>query len=145
MTDNLKQELSSVFLVRSEHLNHQGHLFGGDMMAEIDTVAYCLMRRSYGDVQFVTRAADFSFEKPAHLGDLVTFCARRTRIGRTSVTVQIRGCVEGCVICSASMVFVHVTPDGAAPLPPEKAAAIPAACAGCQMPAPSIPSIEATG
>jgi len=30
--------MRSVFMVRGEHLTHQGHLFGGDLMAEIDTL-----------------------------------------------------------------------------------------------------------
>lgn len=113
-------KLSSVFLVRTEHLNHQGHLFGGDMMAEIDTVAYCLIRSCYGEVQFVTRAAEFGFEKPAKLGNLVHFCATRIATGRTSVTVGVEGRVSGSVICSAKMVFVHIDADDQAAVLPEE-------------------------
>jgi len=91
--------LQSVFLVRAEHLNHQGHLFGGDLMAEIDTVAFCLLREAFGDQAFVTRAAEISFERPATLGDTITFEAGIGATGRTSVQVEVTGRVRGQRIC----------------------------------------------
>ena len=94
MTSHTEQTLSSVFLVRSEHLNHEGHLFGGDLMAEIDTTAYCLLRRIYGDKAFVTRAAEIQFEKPADLGDAITFRASMLKVGTTSVQVRVVGLVS---------------------------------------------------
>ena len=69
-------------MVRSEHLTHQGHLFGGDLMAEIDTVGYCLLRKKYGDKTLVTRAAEISFERPAQPGDVITFDAKIARVGK---------------------------------------------------------------
>ena len=103
--------LQSVFLVRSEHLNHQGHLFGGDLMAEIDTVAFCLLRQEFGDAAFVTRAAEISFEKPAMLGEAITFEAALGEIGRTSVRVEVVGRVRGRRICGARMVYVNLNAD----------------------------------
>ncbi len=107
-------------MVRSEHLNHQNHLFGGHMMAEIDTIAYCLLQSCYGELRFVTRAAEFSFNKPAHLGDLVTFCAKRTKKGRTSIQVHVCGCVAKNTICSATMTFVCVDATGDASIIPDE-------------------------
>ena len=112
--------LANVFLVRSEHLNHQGHLFGGDMMAEIDTTAYCLLRKTYGDKMFVTRAADISFDRPARLGDVVVFRAAISRVGTTSVQVVVTGSVLDATICEARMAYVNVGPDGLkAPIQPD--------------------------
>lgn len=108
----MKSALQSVFLVRSEHLNHQGHLFGGALMAEIDTVAYCLLRQEFGAKAFVTRAAEISFERPASLGDAITFEANLGRIGTTSVSVVVRGYVQCIPICTATMVYVNLGPDG---------------------------------
>jgi acyl-CoA hydrolase len=107
-----KTPLSSVFLVRSEHLNHQGHLFGGDLMAEIDTVAYCRLRRDYPDNSFVTRAATIGFERPATIGDTITFEARIARVGRTSVEVEVTGTTRGGRMCSASMIYVNIDDQG---------------------------------
>ncbi len=111
MKSNEPAELSSVFLVRSEHLNHQGHLFGGQMMAEFDTIAYCLLRGCYGEIQFVTRAAEFSFENPAKLGDVVSFCARRLTVGRTSIKIHVCCCVNKTRIGTAIMTFVNINSE----------------------------------
>ncbi len=109
---SMKKTLQSVFLVRSGHLNHQGHLFGGVLMAEIDTVAYCLLRREFGAKIFVTRAAEISFERPAMLGDAITFEAELGDIGTTSVRVLVRGWVQEHLIGSATLVYVNLGPDG---------------------------------
>ena len=108
----MNPRLQSVFLVRSEHLNHQGHLFGGALMAEIDTVGYCLLRREFGAKSFVTRAAEISFERPAMLGDAITFEAELGRVGTTSVSIVVRGYVQAIVICTATMIYVNVGPNG---------------------------------
>lgn len=107
-----KGALQSVFLVRSEHLNHQGHLFGGALMAEIDTVAYCLLRREFGAKTFVTRAAEISFERPAMLGDFITFEAELGGLGTTSARVLVRGWVQDHLIGTATLVYVNLGPDG---------------------------------
>ena len=108
----MKPSLRSVFLVRSEHLNHQGHLFGGSLMAEIDTIAFCLLRQEFGTRTIVTRAAEINFEKPASLGDAITFAAELGPVGITSVRVFVRGFVQGRQICSATLVYVNLGPNG---------------------------------
>ena len=112
MIKSYDQGLRNCFLVRSEHLNHEGHLFGGDMMAEIDTTAYCLLRQEYEDKTFVTRAAEVSFDRPARLGDVVVFEGRILNVGTTSVQVEVIGVVDGVSICSACMTYVNVGQDG---------------------------------
>lgn len=105
-------EIDSVFLVRSEHLNHQGHLFGGDLMAEIDLIGYCMIRKQFGAKTFVTRAAEISFEKPAHIGDAIVFHASIADTGRTSAHVTVTGKVDDVTICTATMTYVNLGPDG---------------------------------
>jgi uncharacterized protein (TIGR00369 family) len=102
----------NMFLVRSEHLNHNGHLFGGDLMSEIDTTAYCCLRREFGEKSMVTRAAEIEFMRPAHLGDAMVFKARVSRVGTTSVQVEVVGTVNDAVICSACMTYVNMDRDG---------------------------------
>ena len=104
--------MKSRFLVRSEHLNHQGHLFGGDLMAEIDTIGFCLVREQYPDKTFVTRAAEIGFEHPARLGDIITFRAVVLKEGATSVQVEVTGMVENVLISTARIVYVNVGPNG---------------------------------
>lgn len=104
--------LSSVFLVRNEHLNHQGHLFGGHLMAEIDTVGYCLLRRHFPQARFVTRAAEIAFHAPARLGDLVEFTARLVHRGTTSLRVEVSGRVGTVEVALATMVYVCIDAAG---------------------------------
>jgi acyl-CoA hydrolase len=104
--------MKSRFLVRSEHLNHHGHLFGGDLMAEIDNIGYCLVREQYGEKVFVTRASQIDFERPASLGDVITFQAQVLREGTTSLQVEVSGRVEDTPICKALLIFVNIGPDG---------------------------------
>lgn len=104
--------MKSVFMVRSEHLTHQGQLFGGNLMAEIDTVGYCLLRKKYGNRTLVTRAAEISFERPARPGNVITFSAKVLRVGNTSVQVEVVGTVDGRRMSSAKLVYVNVGPDG---------------------------------
>ena len=108
--------MKSRFLVRSEHLTHQGHLFGGDLMAEIDTLGYCLMRQSYPDKSFVTRAAHIEFERPATLGDVITFQAKIERVGSTSVLVEITGAVGNVTISTAQVTYVNIVGGQKAPI-----------------------------
>jgi acyl-CoA hydrolase len=104
--------MKSMFLVRSEHLTHQGRLFGGDLMAEIDTIGYCLLREQYGDKTLVTRAAEIAFEAPARMGDVITFEAKVLSVGNTSVQVEVTGHVGDRHISTAKLIYVNVGPDG---------------------------------
>jgi acyl-CoA hydrolase len=104
--------MKSVFMVRSEHLTHQGRLFGGDLMAEIDIVGYCLLRKRYGNKTLVTRAAEINFERPANPGDVITFDAHIKKVGVTSIQVEVIGSVGRKRISSARLVYVNVGADG---------------------------------
>jgi acyl-CoA thioesterase YciA len=115
--------MKSMFLVRSEHLTHQGQLFGGDLMAEIDTIGYCLLREKYGEKTLVTRAAEIEFKSPARMGDVITFEAKVISVGNTSVQVQVTGNVGDRHISTAKLIYVNVGPDGKkqplrSPVPP---------------------------
>ncbi|MFA4943868.1 MAG: acyl-CoA thioesterase [Lentisphaeria bacterium] len=105
--------ICNLFLVRSAHLNASGSLFGGCLMAQIDEVGYCLVRRLHPRLNFVTRACTVEFIAPARLGDLVEFTASLAKTGTSSLQVQVTGSVDGRTIATASLVYVRVRPDGA--------------------------------
>ena len=104
--------MKSLFLVRSEHLTHEGTLFGGDLMAEIDTLGYCLLRTTYPGKSFVTRVAEIAFENPAKLGDVIVFEAKPIKEGTTSIHVEVTGVVADRRIAVAKVVFVRVDGQG---------------------------------
>lgn len=78
-------------LVRMEHLNSHGNLFGGQMFSWIDEAAamYIMEQTEYGNL--VTVSMDkMSFLAPGKLGSQISFYGRVLKIGRSSIEVEIR-------------------------------------------------------
>ena len=70
-------------------LNPVGDIFGGWVMAQIDMAgAIPAVRRARGRVATVAVNA-LQFKQPIAVGDLVSFYAEVTRVGTTSVTVDV--------------------------------------------------------
>jgi acyl-CoA thioesterase YciA len=70
-------------------VNQHGDIFGGWIMAQVDIAGGVVAaRRARGRVATVA-VNSFTFKQPVMVGDLVTFYAEITRIGRTSVTVAV--------------------------------------------------------
>jgi acyl-CoA hydrolase len=77
-------------IVRQEHLNQFGSLFGGRVLAVIDELAFIACARTYPGRNFVTRAVQGAeFTAPARLGDVLEFNFGIERVGRTSVHVRV--------------------------------------------------------
>ncbi len=100
--------------------NQYGTIFGGVILSYIDQAGF-VQARHHGNHRWVTVAMDrVEFKQPVHLGDVVTFFARTTRTGRTSVTVEVDVQAErystGEVVdvTSASLVMVAVDETGKA-------------------------------
>jgi len=69
--------------------NAHGTIFGGWVMAQVDLAGSVpAVQRAAGPV--VTVAVNsFLFKEPVFVGDLVSFYARVSKVGRTSVTVDV--------------------------------------------------------
>ncbi len=86
----MKQRFQHNMIVRHEHLNHYGNLYGGTVLAVIDELAFIVCSRTYPGRNFVTRAIhNAEFTAPAHLGDVIEFDFGIERLGRTSVRVRV--------------------------------------------------------
>lgn len=98
-------------VVRHEHLNQYGNLFGGRVLSVIDELAFIACARTYPQHNFVTRAIEnAAFIAPAMLGDLLEFNGVIEGVGRTSVRVRVEMIIydgrsgtasksfDGCVI-----------------------------------------------
>ena len=69
--------------------NPSGDIFGGWVLAQMDLAAG-IVAAQRADGRIATVALDgMSFHRPIYVGDLVSCYARVTRIGRTSLTVQV--------------------------------------------------------
>ena len=78
-------------IVRQEHLNQYGNLFGGRVLAVIDELAFIACARTFPGRNFLTRAVqDAEFTAPARLGDMLQFDFAIEQVGRTSVRVRVR-------------------------------------------------------
>src|SRR5499427_3561351 len=69
--------------------NQHGDIFGGWVMSQVDIAGGVLAaQRARGRVATVA-VNSFTFKQPVLIGDVVTFYAEVTRIGRTSITVDV--------------------------------------------------------
>ena len=69
--------------------NPNGDIFGGWVMAQVDLAGAVLPAR-YVDGRMATVAVNqFIFKQPVRVGDILSFFAAVTRIGNTSITVQV--------------------------------------------------------
>ena len=70
-------------------VNQHGDIFGGWIMSQVDITGGILAaRRARGRVATVA-VNSFTFKEPVSIGDLVTFYGDITRVGRTSVTIDV--------------------------------------------------------
>lgn len=74
--------------------NANGDIFGGWIMAQVDLAGSVLPSRvSRGRVTTVA-VNEFVFKQPVSVGDLLSFYAQVTRVGRTSITVHVEVIAE---------------------------------------------------
>ena len=69
--------------------NANGDIFGGWVMAQVD-IAGSIVPARYTQGRMATVAVnEFIFKQPVRVGDILSFFAGVTRIGRTSITVSV--------------------------------------------------------
>ena len=98
--------------------NQHGDIFGGWVMSQVDIAGGVVAaRRARGRVATVAVNA-FVFKQPVLVGDVVSFFAEITRVGRTSITVDVQVYAQrnpGKVICvkvtEASLTYVATGAD----------------------------------
>ncbi len=74
--------------------NANGDIFGGWIMAQVDIAGSIMPARlSRGRVATVA-VNEFVFKQPVSIGDLLSFYATVTRVGRTSMTVHVEVMAE---------------------------------------------------
>jgi acyl-CoA thioesterase YciA len=70
-------------------VNQHGDIFGGWVMSQVDIAGGVVAaRRARGRVATVA-VNSFTFKQPVLIGDVVSLYARISRIGRTSITVDV--------------------------------------------------------
>lgn len=114
-------------MVRSEHLNHYGKLFGGYMLLWVDEMAWLTAARDFPGCNLVTRSMEkIDFNCPVESGSILRFNILPERIGNTSVTYEIHvfadapGAETEKLVFSNKVTFVNLDSDGkTSSLPPK--------------------------
>ncbi|CAD5372105.1 Acyl-CoA thioester hydrolase YciA [Rubrivivax sp. A210] len=70
-------------------VNANGDIFGGWIMAQVDLAGAVLPSRLAKGRIATVAVNEFIFKQPVSLGDLLSFYARITRVGRTSIGVHV--------------------------------------------------------
>lgn len=113
-------------IVRPEHLNHHGYLFGGVMLKWVDEFAWLVVSRDFPGCRMVTLAMDQSlFKERVVSGAILRFCIEPRKKGQRSVMYEVvvhadePGATVEKRVFSTRITFVRVSEDGKAQLLPE--------------------------
>jgi acyl-CoA hydrolase len=112
-------------IVRPEHLNHHGYLFGGAVLKWVDEFAWLTASLDFPGCTLVTMAMnDIVFRKRIVNGSILRFRIMPRRIGETSVTYEVTvyadepGADVEVEVFSTQVTFVRVDEQGGkTPLP----------------------------
>lgn len=106
-------------MVMSEHLNPNHHIFGGQLLAWLDTDVYlhCTNRLRYKSMVTVSMNNVY-FKAPGYLGDIIQIYARIKEVRRSSVTAEGKAVAydpekqTSREIIACEVTYVAVAPNG---------------------------------
>lgn len=111
--------MESFTIVRPEHLNHHGFLFGGQMLKWVDEYAWLAASREFVNCRWVTIAMDrVEFKKKVIPGSILHFITKLKESGKTSVTYRVvvfadeEGSKEEIEVFSTLVTMVNVDESG---------------------------------
>jgi len=74
--------------------NSAGDIFGGWLMSQVD-IAGSIIARRHANGRIVTVAVNsFEFRQPVFVGDLISCYAEITRLGNSSLTINVKAFAE---------------------------------------------------
>ncbi len=120
--------MNNYTLVRPEHLNHHGNLFGGAMLKWVDEFAWLAASKEFRGCKLVTVAMnEIMFSHQVPLGSILRFHIEFARQGKTSVTYNVTvysdepGKDKEKQVFANSITFVRIDDHARkVPLPPRK-------------------------
>lgn len=99
--------------------NANGDIFGGWVMAQVDLAGSVLPARYIKGRMATVAVNEFIFKQPVRVGDILSFFAAVTRIGRTSITVEVEVYAERfsdqgkyLKVTEARLTYVAIDADG---------------------------------
>lgn len=110
--------------------NANGDIFGGWVMAQVDLAGAVMAARAVKGRMATVAVNEFIFKQPVRVGDILSFFSHVSRVGNTSITVQVevfaeRFQTQGSYIkvTEASLTYVAIDESGK-PRPIAKAAPV---------------------
>jgi len=85
----LDKELVMKVIPLPADCNANGDIFGGWVMAQVDLAGSVVPARYAGGRMATVAVNQFIFKQPVRVGDILSFFASLTRLGTTSITVQV--------------------------------------------------------
>ena len=111
--------MNTFALVMSEHLNHHGYLFGGQLLKWMDEFGWVAASRDYPGFSLVTRAMDqINFRQRVVNGAILRFCILPDTRTDHSVTYEVNvfadspGATEEALVFTNKITFVAVDDQG---------------------------------
>ena len=99
--------------------NGNGDIFGGWVMAQVDLAGAVIPARYVKGRMATVAVNEFVFKQPVRVGDILSFYSNVTRIGRTSISVQVEVYAERIgaqgqfvKVTQASLTYVAIDEDG---------------------------------
>lgn len=99
--------------------NGNGDIFGGWIMAQVDLAGAVLPARIAKGRITTVAVNEFIFKQPVSVADLLSFYAKVTRIGNTSITVHVEVYAERnpadlhvVKVTEANLTYVAIDSDG---------------------------------
>ena len=99
--------------------NVNGDIFGGWIMAQVDLAGSVLPARIAKGRITTVAVNQFVFKQPVSIGDLLSFYATVTRVGRTSITVRVEVVAERdpenlhvVKVTEANLTYVAIDKEG---------------------------------
>jgi acyl-CoA thioesterase YciA len=99
--------------------NANGDIFGGWVMAQVDLAGAVLPARHVKGRIATVAVNQFIFKQPVRVGDILSFFARVTRVGNTSITVAVEVYAERIrqqgvyvKVTEATLTYVAIDDEG---------------------------------
>jgi acyl-CoA thioesterase YciA len=99
--------------------NGNGDIFGGWVMSHVDLAGSVIPARHVNGRMATVAVNEFIFKQPVRVGDICSFFAAVTRIGRTSITVKVEVYAERfraqgsfVKVTEASLTYVAIDDNG---------------------------------
>jgi acyl-CoA thioesterase YciA len=100
-------------------VNANGDIFGGWVMAQVDLAGAVLPARVVRGRMATVAVNQFIFKQPVKVGDILSFFAHISRVGNTSITVQVEVYAERFAtqgqyvkVTEASLTYVAIDQEG---------------------------------